>query len=273
MFFELSKLVGLFTIPSNLIFMTGLIGLVLLRTRFSNLGMRLLVLSYVLLAVVGMTPLGYALMLPLEERFPQWQMSPGVLTGIVVLGGVIAPELSVARGEIALHEAAERVTAVAELSHRFPKARIVFSGGNGDSTSSIPPEADLAKHLFESFGISDDRILLEPRSRNTAENAKLTKALINPITNERWLLVTSAAHMPRAIGAFRKVGFPVEAYPVVGKRKASRTFGHSPDPRSEDWPCAMLPCMSGLDFWPTGLVDGRRHCFRVHELDAAYVKA
>jgi uncharacterized SAM-binding protein YcdF (DUF218 family) len=89
----------------------------------------------------------------------------------------------------------------------------------------------LAKHVFESFGISDDRILLEPRSRNTAENANLTKALINPITNERWLLVTSAAHMPRAIGAFRKVGFPVEAYPVDWQTKGIKdlwSFSGSP---------------------------------------------
>jgi uncharacterized SAM-binding protein YcdF (DUF218 family) len=56
--------------------------------------------------------------------------------------------------------------------------------------------------------------MLENRSRNTAENAAFSKALVAPKPGERWLLVTSAMHMPRAIGAFREAGFPVEAYPV-----------------------------------------------------------
>ena len=64
------------------------------------------------------------------------------------------------------------------------------------------------------LGIPAERIELEDRSRNTVENAVFTRALVNPKPNERWLLVTSAAHMPRAIGTFRQAGFPIEAYPV-----------------------------------------------------------
>ncbi len=68
--------------------------------------------------------------------------------------------------------------------------------------------------LWESFGIARDRVTLESRSRNTAENAAFTRVLVEPKPGERWLLVTSALHMPRAIGCFRRAGFPVEAYPV-----------------------------------------------------------
>jgi uncharacterized SAM-binding protein YcdF (DUF218 family) len=56
--------------------------------------------------------------------------------------------------------------------------------------------------------------MLERYSRNTAENAAFTKQLVHPKAGEHWLLVTSGYHMPRAIGTFRKVGFPVDAYPV-----------------------------------------------------------
>jgi uncharacterized SAM-binding protein YcdF (DUF218 family) len=55
---------------------------------------------------------------------------------------------------------------------------------------------------------------MERRSRNTQENAEFSKALATPTSSERWLLVTSAYHMPRSIGLFRKAGFAVEAYPV-----------------------------------------------------------
>ena len=110
-------------------------------------------------------------------------------------------------------EPAERVTDAVGLALRYPNARIVFSGGNANLFSG-PSEADFAVSFFESLGVPRDRITLETQSRNTAENAVFTKRLIAPKPGERWLLVTSAYHMPRAIGAFRQAGFPVEAYPV-----------------------------------------------------------
>jgi len=75
-------------------------------------------------------------------------------------------------------------------------------------------EASLAARLFESFGIARERIALEDKSRDTDENGRFTKELVQPKPGERWLLVTSAHHMPRAIGVFRAAGFPVEAFPV-----------------------------------------------------------
>jgi uncharacterized SAM-binding protein YcdF (DUF218 family) len=68
--------------------------------------------------------------------------------------------------------------------------------------------------LFESFGIAKSRIILESKSRDTDENARFTRELLLPKPGERWLLVTSAHHMPRSVGVFRAAGFPVEAYPV-----------------------------------------------------------
>ena len=75
-------------------------------------------------------------------------------------------------------------------------------------------EAKFALPLLESLGVARDRITLEDHSRNTVENAVYSKAIVQPKPGERWLLVTSAYHMPRAIGVFRKAGFPVEPYPV-----------------------------------------------------------
>jgi uncharacterized SAM-binding protein YcdF (DUF218 family) len=97
---------------------------------------------------------------------------------------------------------------------RYPNARILFSGGSGALIDDADAEASFAVLLLESFGIARNRITLEDRSRNTVENAVFSKAIIQPKPGERWLLVTSAYHMPRAIGVFRKAGFPVEPYPV-----------------------------------------------------------
>ena len=214
MFFLSSKLLGFFTVPSNVILLLAAAGLLLTATRFNRGGRRLAVMAVLLLAVAGLSPLGNALILPLEQRFPSGGGMTKPPAGIIVLGGAIGPVLSAARGEASLNEAAERVTAVAELARRFPRARIVYSGGNPSLTISAPGEANVVLPLFESFGIARSRIEVEDRSLNTDENAVMTKALVQPKPGERWLLVTSAHHMPRAVGCFRQVGFDVVAYPV-----------------------------------------------------------
>ncbi len=214
MFFILSKLFGFFVLPSNALIALALLGLVLLPTRFAGAGRRLLAVSVILLAIFGLSPFGNALILPLEDRFPRWDLAQAPPEGIIVLGGAIGPEISATRSEVSLNEAAERMTIMAELAKRLPAVPIVFSGGTGTLIRESPPESEFAVKLFESFGIARHRLRLESESRSTAENAVLTAALVKPKPGERWLLVTSAYHMPRAVGVFRGAGFTVEAYPV-----------------------------------------------------------
>lgn len=79
---------------------------------------------------------------------------------------------------------------------------------------SKPTEGQVAEAYFNQTGISPDRLLIEKKARNTAENASFTKLLVAPKANETWLLITSAFHMPRAIGVFCKQNWKVIPYPV-----------------------------------------------------------
>ncbi len=214
MFFILAKTLGFFTLPSNFLMAIGLVGLVLLCTRLRRLASWLVVTSPVLVAFVGYSPLGNILILPLEQRFPPWDSSQDTPDGIVVLGGAIVPDISNARGAVALNGEAERITAAAELARRYPNARIVFSGGSGSLRFDAPAEAPIAVKELEALGVAHDRITADEQSRNTIENAVFSRLIAQPKPGEHWLLVTSAFHMPRAIAAFRAAGFPVEAYPV-----------------------------------------------------------
>jgi uncharacterized SAM-binding protein YcdF (DUF218 family) len=214
MFFVVSKLLGFFATPSNDILAAGLIGLALMRTRFACAGRRLVAASLILFLAFGLLPLSKMLIAPLEERFPPWDPSGSAPDGIVVLGGAIEPSFATMRRDSALNEAAERITVIAELARKYQSARIVYSGGDGSLMARAGSEAHIAGALFETFGIPATRLILEDQSRTTAENAAFSRRLVMPKPGERWLLVTSAYHMPRAIGAFRRAGFPVEAYPV-----------------------------------------------------------
>jgi uncharacterized SAM-binding protein YcdF (DUF218 family) len=212
MFFVVSKLLGFFVIPSNLAVLIGIAGLFLLLTRFARLGRCLAFASLVVVAMLGFSPVGNALIVPLENRFPPWDATRGAPDGIIVLGGAI--DGSGPGNEVALNEGAERLTVVPELARRYPNARILFSGGSTALLDNGDAEAKFALRLLESLGVPRSRIIVEDHSRNTVENAAYSKAVVQPKPDERWLLVTSAYHMPRAIGVFRKAGFPVEPYPV-----------------------------------------------------------
>jgi uncharacterized SAM-binding protein YcdF (DUF218 family) len=214
-FFVLSKTLGVMVLPTNLLIGVSVLGLALLATRLAWFGRKLLVVSILLLVVCGFSPLGNLLLYPLEARFPPWDAALGAPDGIVVLGGGIDPDPSAAHGEAVFSSAAGRLIAAATLAHRYPKLRIVYSGGSSDviGDTSIK-EADYAVAVFEGLGISRDRLILERQSRNTFENAEFSKLVAMPKPGERWLLVTSAFHMPRSIGVFREVGFMVEAYPA-----------------------------------------------------------
>jgi uncharacterized SAM-binding protein YcdF (DUF218 family) len=222
LFFVFSKTVGLMLLPTNFLICLGLAGALLLATRFARLGRELVIAGAVLFAICGFSPLGYLLLYPLEQQFPPWQPAGGAPAGIVVLGGSIDVDVSAGRGVAVIASAADRILAAVALARRYPDARIVYSGGNPHLLSGDAREADYAASLFESLGISKERLIMERRSRNTEENAEFSMAIAAPKAGERWLLVTSAFHMPRAVGLFRKVGFAVEAYPVdwrVGGRE------------------------------------------------------
>jgi uncharacterized SAM-binding protein YcdF (DUF218 family) len=214
MFFILSKVLAFLTVPSNLILGLGIAGMVLLLTRFKRIGVRLMAACLLLLVVVGILPIGTALIGVLENRFPAWKESAQPVDGIIVLGGPIDSRMSLVRGSIAIGGEVERFTEAAILARRYPSARVVFTGGNPSLLRDYPPEAVYAVQLLELLGVPASRVTLEDKSRNTAENATLTKALAQPKPGDRWVLVTSAMHMPRSVGVFRKAGFSVEPYPV-----------------------------------------------------------
>jgi uncharacterized SAM-binding protein YcdF (DUF218 family) len=214
MFFVLSKTLGLLALPTNFMLFAGLLGIVLIMTGFASFGRRLLVSAMLLLVVVGFTPLGNLMLSPLESRFPKWDPAKGAPDGIIVLGGPVDSDLSVLYGMPVTVAGADRIIQAAALARRYPNARILFTGGSANLIATEAKEADVGAEILVSLGVPKERLILERQSRNTYENAVFSKAMIAPKPGERWLLVTSAYHMPRSVGLFRKAGFPVEPYPV-----------------------------------------------------------
>lgn len=215
MLFYLSKVAYFFLQPSNLLIAVALVGVILLTfSKKRRTGMRLAWLAILGLAICGLSPVANWLILPLEERFPRPEQIVAY-DGIIVLGGAVDTVVTGGRGDTALTTSGERITISARLAGLVPNAKVIHSGGKGFVISSQATEAEGAARLFEDFGIAPERIVLEDKSRNTWENAVFTKELVDPKPGQTWLLVTSAYHMPRAMGVFEKAGWEgVTAYPV-----------------------------------------------------------
>lgn len=217
MLFVLSKVFWILANPGNLLALGalfGLLGLVAPWGRVRRLARGLLVVLAAAIVALAILPIDKVALTALEQRVPAPAALPEEVDGIVVLGGAVQLRASIAQGAVQLNEYADRMIAGARLARRYPDARLVFTGGSSLVMDQTHREADFARELFTQLGLDQGRIVYEARSRNTHENATLTRALVQPRPGETWLLVTSAFHMPRSLGAFRQAGWAVVPYPA-----------------------------------------------------------
>lgn len=215
MLFILSKLFDMVAVPSAVLVLLSAIGVLLtLRRSSSAWAQRLLVIGVGGLLAFAVLPLGSWMIRPLETRFPMPDPMPTHVDGVIVLGGAISVERSTSWGQPVLNDAADRMTTFTAMARRYPGARLVFTGGNADPFNANKSEAEIARHLFNDFGMAGRGVVYEAKSRNTHENALYTERLVHPGRGETWLLVTTAADLPRAVGCFRRVGWPVVGIPT-----------------------------------------------------------
>ncbi len=200
--------------PATLLLLLLLAGPLLLLLGRRRTGTSCVVAAAGLALAVAVTPLDRWLLGPLERRFAQPDPMPARIDGLVVLGGGLDMRSALAGPDSALTGAGDRLLAAARLARRYPEARLVYASGAQWPVPGAVSEAALAAGLLRDLGIADGRLVLEQRSRNTRENAVFARRLVDPAPGETWLLVTSAVHMPRALGSFRAAGWDLVPYPV-----------------------------------------------------------
>lgn len=258
MFFYLSKIFWFFIQPLNLsIFLAffGLLATFLGRRRLAIGGMSA---AFLILALSAWTSLGALMLNPLEERFQRPASLPEKVDGIVVLGGGFEGAINLARGGYELNSGGDRFVETAVLARRFSDARVLVSGGTGAILLDGEGDADTAPRLLAALGVAPERLILENKSRNTAENALFSKELVNPQPGETWLLVTSAFHMPRSVGLFRKVGFAVVPWPVdyrTSGREGISLFADNELDALQKTTVAVREWIGLLAYWLSGRID------------------
>ncbi len=214
LFFISSKLIWAIISPASLLLLTGVGAWLAAVAGRHQLARQLASVLALLALVISFFPVGEWLLAPLENRFPTNVALPANATGIIVLGGSTSPLLTSIWNQPELTNSAERLTSFAYLSDLYPNARLVFTGGNGNINQQDYSEADSAQILFTQLGLSDKAVIYEGQSRNTTENVRNSKRIVQPKLEDDWILITSAYHMPRSVGVFCKNAWPVTPYPV-----------------------------------------------------------
>lgn len=224
LFFLLSKLIWLFISPDSLLLILLLITLVLLyKNKIKQAKVLLSTISGVVV-FISLFPIGEWLLYPLESHFQNNPTLPAQVDGIIVLSGSEDTLLSSVWNQVEVGNAAERNLSFLTLARKYPKAKLVFTGGTGSLINQEYKAADVAKKLFEQQAFDIKRILFERESRNTYENAIYSKKIVKPLANEKWLLITTSWHMPRSVGIFCKAEWPVIPYPVDHQTNKDNLF-------------------------------------------------
>jgi len=223
-FFYFSKTIWNMISPDSLFIILLALCLLLFlfkRTKKAIILFSLITLSTLFLCIFSV---GDWMLYPLESRFQHNPDLPKHIDGIIVLGGSVIPDRSVEWQQLETNQFHERLSSFIKLSQLYPDATLIFSGGNASTDEDKPTEAQIAKTYFLESGISPERLLIENKARNTAENAIFSKQLANPQPNETWLVITTAFHMPRAIGVFCQQNWKVIPYPVDHQTLPSQLY-------------------------------------------------
>ncbi len=214
LFFWISKLVWPLLAPGSLLLVVLTGGLLLLWIGNVKWARVVLTTVSLLMLFIALFPVGEWLLYPLESKYSNRVEWPQQIDGIVVLSGAEKTKVSKSWGSAEFNGSMERDSAFIELAGQFPAAKLVFTGGTGSMIDQQTRAADIARRFFIQQGLDPRRILFERESRNTHENAIFSKKRVQPEADENWLLVTSAWHMPRAMGTFCQNRWKLIPYPV-----------------------------------------------------------
>lgn len=215
MFFTLSKVLSQLLDPAAILLVLLAAGwLLTILRRKPAAGRFLMSVAAVYALVIAILPVDAWLGRPLEQRFSEAAPLLADVAGIVVLGGAVDARATNERGQLALNAAAERLTAFLALARRYPEARLVYTGGSGSLTDPGAREAEAVRPHLADLGLDPSRVVFENNSRNTYESAVMAANAVKPRPDQVWLLVTSALHMPRAVGCFERAGWKIVAHPV-----------------------------------------------------------
>jgi uncharacterized SAM-binding protein YcdF (DUF218 family) len=207
MFFIFSKLLLIFILPLTWILACLIAGLIIKKPKLK----RRLILASAILLLIFTNPFLFDQFVSVWDIQPVPLKSTGQYSCAIVLGGFAGED---ANGHGQFNSASDRFIQGLKLITTGKASHILISGGNGSLAPGTFRESDWVKNQLLLMNVPDSSIITENRSRNTIENAAFSKILLNKQhLQQPYILVTSAFHMRRSLGIFKRAGIAVVPYP------------------------------------------------------------
>ncbi len=213
MFLALSKTLDLAAAPLTWALLLALAGALAARTHPRRAAI-LAGSAAAVLYLFSVEPVANRLMRRVEASAVSTQRAGVVYDALVLLSGEVDAPAARASGRLELSAAADRLATAYTLLREGRARSILLTGGSVHPEPGERAEAELVAETLRAWGVQADRIVVEPASRNTHENAVFSAAIVSSHGWRSLLLVTSAAHLPRALAAFRRAGMSPDALPV-----------------------------------------------------------
>ena len=209
----ISKFIWIFLSPLNLIIIFLIFSAIFKFFNINIISRIFFLFTVVFFILVGFFPTGNLILHQLEKNYVVLNKIPNDLDGILILGGPTNVGISKAHDQVNFNDAAERLTESARIINNYNPDKVIFSGGTKKQNFESS-HAYVAKKFFENLNIDTSKIIFEFQSRNTYENILNSKNIIKPGEDEKWLIITSAFHMRRAINISKKLEWNLIPYPV-----------------------------------------------------------
>lgn len=211
MFFFLSKTLDLLLDPWWWGVVPTLVGALLLFRGRRRAGLVAALLGLLVLSLFSLPAVANRLWSALESDAVSTQRQGVTYDVVVLLGGAVSA-FGATTDQVAWGDNVDRLTVTFDLLRAGTARSVIVSGGH--LRDGLPTEAEYLARQLEAWGIEPARVIVEGKARNTAENARFTKALIEERGFRSVLVVTSAFHLPRSLACFRAVGLEPDARPV-----------------------------------------------------------
>ena len=224
MSFYLSKILWLILNPFNFFIFVNIITIFLYFINFKRISLFIFLINFIFLLTISIFPIGNFLIHKIEKEYHLKNMVPNNLDGILILGGATSPTLFKEFNQVSVNDSAERLIESVKIIKEFKNSKIIFSGGSGVVGRPELGHAEAAKFFYKKMEINTDRIIFENKSRNTYENILFSNEIVNPRKNEKWLLITSASHMKRALLIGLKQDWKLIPYAVDFKIRKKYEF-------------------------------------------------
>lgn len=212
--FLLGKALWLILAPSHFLLLILLLGVILFKFK-PNLSYRLSRSVTIVLLLIALTPVEHLILAPLEHRISA-PNSLRHIDSIVVLGGGQQKKQSHQFPYSGFGQHTGRMIAAIDLAKQL-NVPLIFVGGQEQATQELYLESTSLKTLVKMADLPSNQVFINDQSNDTYDNATKAKKILAAQQLNHSLLITSAAHMPRALGVFQQQQINITPFPVEYK--------------------------------------------------------